>query len=73
MSDYGMRFSHTISQDKDSGLYYVHMVGYPYIPAFGTFSKTKREAEKHLVNYIGMTWKDYCEWKKQRRGSKTLG
>lgn len=63
-------FSHTISQHKESGLWYVHMVGFPNIPAMGTFSKTRREAEKHLINYLGLSWKEYCDWKKQRRGVK---
>ena len=35
---------YTVSQDKNSGLWYAHMIGFPYIPVFGSFSERKRTA-----------------------------
>lgn len=47
----GDAVSYTVSQDKTSGLWYVHMKGYAYVPVFGTFRETKKEAKKLLKYY----------------------
>jgi len=44
-----------VSQHKESGLYYIHTIGYPYIPVFGSFTEKKAEATKLAANYSGFT------------------
>ena len=60
---------YTVSQDKDSGLWYAHMVGYPYIPVMserGTFHKTKRGALAVAADSMGLPYKEYMEVRKAR-------
>ena len=40
----GMKY--VVSRDEKSGLWYVHLEGYPYVPVFGSFRKTKRAAQR---------------------------
>ena len=40
----GMRY--VVSKDDKSGLWYVHLEGFAYVPVFGSFRKTKRAAER---------------------------
>jgi hypothetical protein len=42
-----MSKGYTVSQCPQSKLWYAHMVGYSYIPVMGSFSDSKREAQKH--------------------------
>ena len=37
---------YTVSRDEKSGLWYVHLEGFPYVPVFGSFRKTKRAAQR---------------------------
>lgn len=34
------------SRDDATGLWYVHLEGFPYVPVFGSFRKTKRAAQR---------------------------
>lgn len=36
---------YVVSKDEKSGLYYIHLEGYNYIPVFDSFRKTKRAAQ----------------------------
>lgn len=45
---------YTASRDAKSGMWYAHMVGYPYIPVFGSFCNTKRGALK-IARAMGVT------------------
>ena len=38
--------SYVVSKDEKSGLWYVHLEGFAYIPVFGSFRKTKRAAQR---------------------------
>lgn len=44
---------YVVSQDRNSGMYYVHMKGFPYIPCFGTFCETMAEAREYCKMYNG--------------------
>lgn len=35
-----------VSKDQKSGLWYVHMKGFSYVPVFGSFRKSKRAAQR---------------------------
>lgn len=39
-----------VSQDKKSGLWYAHQVGYAYVPVFGSFG-SKAHAMKYASLY----------------------
>lgn len=47
--------AYVVSQDKKSGLYYIHTKGYAYIPVFGSFTEDKKAATKMAANYSGFT------------------
>ena len=49
--------AYTVSQ-KD-GMWYAHMVGYPSIPVFGSFSDKRSEAVKWAAASMGLTYKEY--------------
>ena len=50
---------YTVSQ-KD-GMWYAHMCVYSYIPVFGSFSESKREAMEWAAASMGLTYKEYME------------
>jgi hypothetical protein len=53
---------YVVSQDKKSGLYYIHTKGYAYIPVLGSFTESKAEARKMAATYSGFTKvKEYTE------------
>ena len=37
---------YVVSRDEKSGLWYVHLEWFAYIPVFGSFRKTKRAAQR---------------------------
>ena len=37
---------YVVGKDEKSGLWYVHLDGFPYVPVFGSFRKTKRAAQR---------------------------
>ena len=51
--------TYTVSQEQESGWWYAHKAGYPWIPVFGTFERTRRAAQKHAANMMGLPIKDY--------------
>ena len=55
---------YTVSQDKN-GYWYAHMVGYPNIPYFGSFSKNKRRALQFAADCMCMTYKEYMDYRKK--------
>jgi hypothetical protein len=52
----GLGMAYTVSQ-KD-GIWYAHMVGYSYIPVFGSFG-TRREAMEWAAASMGLGYRDY--------------
>ena len=40
-----------VSQDKKTGLYYVHQKGFDYVPVSGSFSKKRTEAMEYAKMY----------------------
>lgn len=62
--------TYTVSQDRNSGLWYCHMKGFPYIPCFGSFCETKTDAMEYARMYNGLKHNvDRVERKK--KGSDT--
>ena len=37
---------YVVSKDERSGMWYVHLEGFPYVPVFGSFRKTKSAAQR---------------------------
>lgn len=59
---------YTVSQEKNSGLFYIHQEGYAWIPVFGSFTKSRAEATKQAAAYSGFTTvKEYSEAKRRLR------
>lgn len=36
---------YVVSKDQNSGMWYVHLEGFPYVPIFGSFRRSKRAAD----------------------------
>lgn len=50
MDEKGLK-PYVISQDKESGAWYCHMRGYPYIPVFGSIGdKAKAQKVCNMMN-----------------------
>lgn len=45
---------YTVSQDKQSGMWYAHMKGFPYIPIIGSFCEKRSEAMEFAKMYAGL-------------------
>lgn len=45
---------YTVSKDIKSGLWYAHMKGFAYIPAFGSFCEKKSDAMEYAKMYNGL-------------------
>ncbi len=60
---------YTVSKDEKSGLWYVHMAGYSYIPCFGTFHKQKKSAQKDAAMWMGIPYETYMKLP-ERKGVK---
>lgn len=58
-----MKRSYTVSKDKFTGLWYAHKVGFSYIPVLGSFSKSKRTAQKFAADCMGIPLKEYLRLK----------
>lgn len=58
---------YTVSQDKETGLWYAHRTGFDWIPVFGSFSNTRRQAQKHAADMMGLFLKDYLQLKEAPR------
>lgn len=56
-----MKRHYTVSKDEKSDLWYAHKAGFPWIPVLGTFSKTKRAAQKHAANLMAISLKEYLQ------------
>ena len=54
--------AYTVSQ-KD-GIWYAHMVGYSYIPVFGSFG-SRKEALKWAAASMGLTYSEYMDVRKK--------
>ncbi len=54
---------YTVSQ-KD-GMWYAHMCGYSYIPVFGSFSESKRQAMEWAAASMGLPYKEYMQVRKK--------
>lgn len=58
-----MKRTYAVSKDDKTSLWYAHRVGFPWIPVLGSFSKNKKEAQKHAANMMGITLKEYYKTK----------
>ena len=58
-----MKRTYVISRDEKTGLWYAHKVGYPRIPVYGSFSKSKRIAQKYAADSMGIPLKEYFKIK----------
>lgn len=64
------RLIYTVSQDKKSGLWYVHQKHFPYIPCAGTFCEKRSEALEYAKMYNGLPHKvGKIEEKRRREGN----
>jgi hypothetical protein len=58
-----MKRYYTVSKEEKSGMWYAHKAGFPWIPVLGTFSKTKRAAQKHAADLMAIPLKEYLRLK----------
>lgn len=58
--------TYTVSKDEKSGLWYAHQKGYPWIPIFGSFYKTKKRALQVAADWMGLTYEQYMEFRKRK-------
>lgn len=58
-----MKRIYTVSQDEKSGLWYVHKAGFPWIPLFGSFRKTKKAAQRIAADCMALPLKEYLQLK----------
>ena len=58
-----MKRTYTVSKDEKSGLWYAHKVGFPWIPVFGSFSKSKRAAQRVAADCMALPLKEYLQLK----------
>lgn len=64
-----MKLAYTVSQDRKSGLWYAHMVGFPNIPVMserGTFG-TKKNALHVAADSMGLLYKEYMALRRKAR------
>ncbi len=59
-------YPYTVSKDEKSGYWYAHKQGFPNIPVFGTFEKTKKRALKHAADCMALTLEQYMEYRKRK-------
>lgn len=43
--------TYTVTKDRESGLWYAHQRGFPYVPVFGSFSERKSDAMEYVKMY----------------------
>lgn len=55
---------YTISQDK-GGAWYAHMVGYPWIPVFGSFG-SRQKATQCAADNMALTLEQYRDYKRRK-------
>lgn len=58
-----MKRAYTVSKDEKSGLWYAHKVGSPWIPVGGSFSKSKRAAQRVAADCMALPLKEYLQLK----------
>lgn len=62
---------YTVSQDKESGLWYAHMRGFPYVPYFGSFCEKKSEAMEYAKMCNGLPHRvNEIEERRKRSGGE---
>lgn len=60
---------YVISQDKENGLWYCHMEGFPYVPCFGSFCEKRSDAREYAKMYNGLPHKvEAIERRKRANG-----
>ena len=64
-----MKLTYTVSRDKESGLWYAHMVGFPYIPCMidgrATFGN-KINALHNAAMMMYLPYKDYMDLRRKQ-------
>ena len=55
-----MKITYTVSKEK-GGMYYAHAVGFPNVPLFGSFSKSKKAALHTAADAMGLPYKEYMK------------
>ena len=58
-----MKRTYTVSKDEKTGLWYAHKVGFSYIPVLGSFSRSKRTAQKYAADCMCIPLKEYLKIK----------
>ena len=58
-----MKRTYTVSKDEKSSMWYAHKVGYPWIPVFGSCSKSKRAAQRVAADCMALPLKEYLQLK----------
>ena len=58
-----MKKTYTVSKDEKLGLWYAHKVGFSWIPVFGSFSKSKRAAQRVAADCMALPLKEYLQLK----------
>ena len=58
-----MKRTYTVSKDAKSGLWYAHKVGFSWIPLLGSFSKSKRAAQRVAADCMALPLKEYLQLK----------
>jgi hypothetical protein len=58
-----MKRTYTVSKDEKSGLWYAHKVDFSWIPVLGSFSKSKRVAQRVAADCMALPLKEYLQLK----------
>jgi hypothetical protein len=58
-----MKRTYTVSKEEKSGLWYAHKVGFPWIPVFGSFRKSKKAAQQVAADCMALPLKEYLQLK----------
>lgn len=67
-----MKCAYTVSQEKESGLWYAHMTGYSYIPSVingrDTFHKSHKYALKNAAIMMELPYEEYMQIRRHKNG-----
>lgn len=52
---------YTVTQYKETGLWYAHKSGFPDVPLFGSFETTRRAAQEHAAKSMALPLPEYLK------------
>jgi hypothetical protein len=58
-----MKKTYAVSKDEKSGLWYAHKTGFPWIPVFGSFRKSKKAAQRVAADCMALPLTEYLRLK----------